>query len=61
MESLPENIDSRRGGHRSVFKTKGDSENCSEGKGKLRFRISMTLLKTLAGRRARQKGAIGVT
>ena len=27
-----------------------DSENCSEGRGKLRFRVSITLLKTLAGK-----------
>ena len=41
----------RRGGHRSGFlQHKEDSENCSEGRGKLRFRVSITLLKTLAGK-----------
>ena len=32
------------------LKHKEDSENCSEGRGKLRFRVSFTLLKTLAGK-----------
>ena len=40
------------------LKHKEDSENCSEGRGKLRFRVSITLLKTLAGKLSNAKQAI---